>query len=93
MPGSCQKPKPKRPFRLPHPQPVNALEYARFTGLATFMRLPHITQPEELDIAIIGVPFDGGTTYRPGPRFGPRYVSRAVGHHSPLESCLEVEPV
>ena len=53
------KRKPQRSFRLPHPQPVNALDYARFTGIPTFMRLPHITQPEELDIAIIGVPFDG----------------------------------
>jgi agmatinase len=68
------KQKPTRAYRLRHPQPVDALEYARFTGISTFMRLPHITQAEELDIAIIGVPFDGGTTYRPGPRFGPRYI-------------------
>jgi len=59
-------PQSRRKFRLPHPQPVDALTYARFTGISTFMRLPHISQPEELDIALIGVPFDGGTTYRPG---------------------------
>src|SRR5271154_2230045 len=66
--------KPRRIFRLPHPEPLDALSYARFTGIPTFMRLPHIAQPEELDVALIGVPFDGGTTYRPGPRFGPRNV-------------------
>ncbi|PYT62046.1 MAG: agmatinase, partial [Acidobacteria bacterium] len=54
-----------RRFRLPHPQPTDALTYARFTGIPTFMRLPHITEPGELEVALIGVPFDGGTTYRP----------------------------
>jgi len=61
-------------YKLPHPQPIDALAHARSGGIATFMRLPHITQPEELDIALLGIPFDGGTTYRPGPRFGPRHV-------------------
>jgi agmatinase len=59
---------------LPHPRPMDALVHARSGGIATFMRLPHLTQPEELDIALLGIPFDGGTTYRPGPRFGPRHV-------------------
>ena len=89
-------PKPKskadRTFRLPHPQPVDALEYARFTGVPTFMRLPHITQPEELDIAIIGVPFDGGTTYRPGPRFGPRYVRVQSAIIRPWNPVLKLNP-
>jgi len=57
-----------------HPQPVDALVYPRFSGIATFMRLPHIPRANELDIALIGIPYDGGTTYRPGPRFGPRHV-------------------
>ena len=58
----------------PHPMPVNALEYPRFAGIATFMRLPHITDANLLDVALIGVPYDGGTTYRTGPRFGPRRI-------------------
>lgn len=65
---------PPRKYALPHPQPMDALVHARSGGIATFMRLPHIVQPEELDIALLGIPFDGGTTYRPGPRFGPRHV-------------------
>jgi guanidinopropionase len=85
-------PKPRRAFRLPHPQPVDALEYARFTGVPTFMRLPNITQPEELDIAVIGVPFDGGTTYRPGPRFGPRHVRTQSAIIRPWNPVLKVNP-
>jgi agmatinase len=85
-------PKPTRKFRLPHPEPVDALTYARFTGIPTFMRLPHITQPEELDIALIGVPFDGGTTYRPGPRFGPRHVRVQSAIIRPWNPVLKVNP-
>jgi hypothetical protein len=44
---------------------VDALVYPRFSGVPTFMRLPHIPRADELDIAVIGIPFDGGTTYRP----------------------------
>jgi agmatinase len=86
------KRKARRAFRSPHPQPVDALEYARFTGIPTFMRLPNITQPEELDIALIGVPFDGGTTYRPGPRFGPRHVRVQSAIIRPWNPVLKVNP-
>src|SRR6476646_8420943 len=82
-----------RNFLLPHPQPVDALEYARFTGVPTFMRLPNITQAEELDVAIIGVPFDGGTTYRPGPRFGPRGVRNQSAIIRPCNPGLRVNPI
>ena len=58
----------------PYPAPLDGLVYPRFSGIPTFMRLPHITRPEELDVALVGVPFDGGTSYRPGPRFGPRNI-------------------
>jgi len=85
-------PKPRCAFHLPHPQPTDALEYARFTGIPTFMRLPNITQPEELDIALIGVPFDGGTTYRPGPRFGPRHVRVQSAIIRPWNPVLKVNP-
>jgi agmatinase len=85
-------PKPCRAFRLPHPQPTDALTYARFTGISTFLRLPHITQPEELEIAIIGVPFDGGTTYRPGPRFGPRHVRAQSAIIRPWNPILKLNP-
>jgi agmatinase len=81
-----------REFKLPHPQPVDALKHPRFSGIATFMRLPHIAQPEELDVAIAGIPFDGGTTYRPGPRFGPRHVRQQSAVIRPWNPVLKVNP-
>ena len=56
------------------------------------MRLPHITKPEELDIALVGIPFDGGTTYRPGPRFGPRNVRQQSAIIRPWNPVLNVNP-
>lgn len=52
-------------------QPLDSGLVPRFAGIPTFMRLPQ-AQPEEVDIALIGVPFDGGTTNRSGARHGPR---------------------
>lgn len=48
----------------------------RFTGLATFFRMPYVEEFEGagLDIGVCGVPYDGGVTNRPGPRHGPREV-------------------
>lgn len=63
-------PKPQRPF----PQPLDAALVPRFAGLPTFMRLPAAGSAHGLDIALVGVPFDGGTTNRPGARHGPREV-------------------
>jgi len=85
-------PKPRRTFHLPHPQPVDALTYARFTGVPTFLRLPHISDPAELEIAIVGIPFDGGTTYRPGPRLGPRHVRNQSAIIRPWHPELKVAP-
>ena len=77
---------------MPHPAPTDALTYARFTGVPTFLRLPHITDPEELEVALVGVPFDGGTTYRPGPRFGPRNVRAQSAIIRPWNPVLKVNP-
>src|SRR5438445_13131444 len=85
-------PRTRRKFRLPHPEPTDALTYARFTGVSTFMRLPHITDPEELEVALIGIPFDGGTTYRSGPRFGPRHVREQSAIIRPWNPMLNVNP-
>ena len=62
-------------------QPVSGFEVPRFAGVPTFMRLPHVPQGHErfgdVQIGIIGVPWDGGTTNRPGPRHGPRQLRDA----------------
>ena len=55
-------------------QPVDAAEIPRFAGHSTFMRLPAVTSALGLDIALIGIPWDGGTTNRAGARHGPREV-------------------
>jgi guanidinopropionase len=55
-------------------QPTPMSEMPRFGGHATFMRLPHVADPAEVDIALVGVPFDTGTTNRAGARHGPRQI-------------------
>lgn len=57
-------------------RPVSGNVLPRFAGIPTFMRLPHVTPDEagEVDIGIIGVPWDGGTTNRAGARHGPRQM-------------------
>ena len=55
-------------------QPPDHTINPRYTGISTFMRTPYVQDPTTLDIAMIGVPFDGGVTNRPGARHGPREV-------------------
>ncbi len=55
-------------------RPINSLEVPRFAGISTFMRLPWVTDLGQLDVAMIGVPCDGGQSFRSGSRFGPRAV-------------------
>src|SRR5207247_8741334 len=55
-------------------QPRSSFQSPRFAQPATFMRLPHVEDAQGLDVAIVGVPFDGGTSYRPGARYGPREI-------------------
>ena len=76
----------------PHPMPVDALVYPRFSGVPTFMRLPHIPRAEDLDLGLIGIPFDGGTTYRPGARFGPRNIRVQSAMIRPWNPVLKVNP-
>ena len=75
-----------------HPQPVDALVFPRFSGISTFLRLPAATPADDLDIAVIGIPFDGGTTYRPGPRFGPRAVREQSAIIRPWNPVLNLNP-
>ena len=66
-------------------RPVDPRESPRFAGIKTFMRLPHIKTTEGVDVAIVGVPFDTGASYRVGARFGPeaiRSVSALLRHHN-----------
>jgi agmatinase len=74
--------------------PVDATVIPRFAGLSTFARLPTIDQVPRWDIALVGIPFDGGTTYRPGARFGPSAVrqgSRLLRPYHPELDSLPFE--
>jgi agmatinase len=64
----------------------------RFAQPATFMRLPHVTDPAGLDVAILGVPFDGGTSYRPGARLGPREIRNQSSLIRPYSYFQKVAP-
>ena len=59
-------------------QPISGFDLPRFAGVPTFMRLPHVGLDDarivDVQIGIIGTPWDGGTTNRPGPRHGPRQL-------------------
>jgi len=57
--------------------PVDAMQFPRFSGIRTFMRLPLVQDLEGVDFAIIGAPFDTGATYRAGARFGPEGIRSA----------------
>ena len=62
-------------------KPVSGFDLPRFAGVPTFMRLPNVPVDhprfDDVDIGLIGVPWDSGTTNRPGPRHGPRQVRDA----------------
>ncbi|MBW1955631.1 MAG: agmatinase [Deltaproteobacteria bacterium] len=69
--------------------PVSA---PRYTGIATFMRTPLILDPSELDIALIGVPFDGGVENRPGQRHGPREIRNMSSLIRTIHHITKVNP-
>ena len=70
--------------RVPDPVgPVAGTKVPRYAGASTFARIPEITDVNDYDIAILGVPFDSGTSFRPGARFGPLEVRKSSRHLRP----------
>lgn len=61
----------------PKIQPVSGTVVPRYAGASTFVRLPELRDVERCDIAVLGIPFDSGVSYRPGARFGPSAVRQA----------------
>ena len=57
-----------------NPNPAFGSDLEPFHGITTFMRLPASRDFDGVDVAIVGIPFDGGTSYRSGTRFGPRRI-------------------
>ncbi|MEZ4726893.1 MAG: hypothetical protein R3E79_07140 [Caldilineaceae bacterium] len=59
-------------------QPLDAMVYPRYSGIRTFMRLPHVTDLRGVDFAVVGVPFDTGGTYRIGALWPRRHCDQSV---------------
>lgn len=71
--------------------PVDSSVIPRFAGIATFARLPRLDEVDHADIAVVGVPFDSGVSYRPGARFGPAHVresSRLLRPYNPVQDVF-----
>lgn len=69
---------------------VDATVVPRFAGAPTFARLPRIDEVKKADIAVVGIPFDAGTSYRPGARFGPAHIresSRLLRPYNPAQDA------
>jgi agmatinase len=72
--------------------PLDGRAIPRFAGPATFARLPRLDEVQRADIAIVGVPFDSGTTYRPGARFGPSAIRQGSRLLRPYNPAQESQP-
>jgi len=77
---------------MPRYGPEDSLASPRFTGPSTFARLPLVHDLADVDLAIVGVPFDTGVTYRVGGRFGPNAVRAASVMLRPYNPNLDVSP-
>jgi agmatinase len=72
--------------------PVDATKVPRYAGFATFARLPRLDEVPCADVAVLGVPFDSGVSYRPGARFGPSAIRQASRLLRPYNPALDVSP-
>ena len=72
--------------------PTDAVAVPRFAGPATFARLPRADQVERVDVAVLGVPFDAGVSYRPGARFGPAHIRESSRLLRPYNPALGLAP-
>ena len=72
--------------------PPDASLVPRFAGPETFARLPRLGDVGHADVAVLGVPFDSGVSYRPGARFGPGSVRAGSKLLRPYHPALDVEP-
>lgn len=71
--------------------PPDASRSPRYTGIRTFARCPHVTDLADVDVAVVGAPFDTATSYRSGARFGPEAIRAASMLLRPYEPILGVE--
>jgi agmatinase len=72
--------------------PVSATQVPRYAGPATFARLPRLDEVSRADVAILGIPFDSGVSYRPGARFGPGHIRASSKLLRPYNPAQDVFP-
>lgn len=71
---------------------VNSLKSPRFAGIKTFMRMQQVRTIEDIDFAVVGIPFDTGASYRAGTRFGPASIREmSVLSAKPYNPYLNVD--
>ncbi len=75
-----------------HPAGFDPMMEPRYTGIPTFMRAPLVHDPAAVDIALIGVPFDGGVTNRTGARHGPREIRNASSLMRAIHHVTRIDP-
>lgn len=71
---------------------VDATQVPRYGGEPTFARLPRLSDVPAADVAIVGVPFDAGVSYRPGARFGPGHIRESSRLLRPYNPAADVSP-
>lgn len=71
---------------------VDATLVPRFAGAATFARLPRPDEVSDVDVAVVGAPFDSAVTYRPGARFGPSHIRESSRLLRPYNPAQDVSP-
>lgn len=72
--------------------PIDAAQIPRYAGAATYARLPRLDQVEHADVAVVGVPFDTGVSYRPGARFGGNHIREASRLLRPYNPAQDTSP-
>ncbi|MES1024753.1 agmatinase [Gloeocapsa sp. BRSZ] len=74
-------------------QPISGTILPRYAGASTFARLPELRDVPHCDVAIVGIPFDAGTSFRPGARFGPHAIRQASRNlRTQYHPVYDVEP-
>ena len=73
-------------------KPLSGREFPRYSAIKTFFRLPTAEIKDKFDVALCGIPFDGGTSYRPGARFAPSRVreTSSLGRGFHMSKAMQV---
>lgn len=72
--------------------PIDAAQVPRYAGAATYARLPRLDEVARADVAVVGVPFDTGVSYRPGARFGGNHIREASRLLRPYNPAQDTSP-